>query len=75
MDQNSLSRFKYNIGDAKRYLFVEDIDDLNHLYFQLTQGRKPTELMLFASKLETIVREVIPPSVWKAMGGKVLREE
>lgn len=48
----------------------QDQDDLKEVK-RLFETGKRAEALRYASQLDTIIREAIPPEVWKAIGGKL----
>ena len=66
-----IKEFEKKIEKAKPFLYPKDIADLKALV-KVLKEHPAKEGMIKAAMFETIVREEIPPEIWKAMGGETL---
>ncbi|MBP2831265.1 hypothetical protein J8281_03610 [Aquimarina sp. U1-2] len=69
LSEANIKKLEASIEKAKEYLYPQDIASLKKLV-KVLKSQPAREGMVLASSLDTIVRDVIPLEVWKAIGGK-----
>lgn len=71
-EQEVKSKVKSVDWTKPKHLDPKDWKDLQHVK-KLFNESKLKEAMKYASDLDTIVREEIPPEIWQAMGGELTK--